>query len=114
MPLPTPKVSREDTDWIDRIVERAVEEGLCPADLRAQLAVDLATVHANWCVLNLRGLLCTFPSEFANDIRGIRANFDPSTGQLSNGFLPRNRQQLGFHLKPETHLSSDWLTPLHQ
>ncbi|MBF0125223.1 MAG: hypothetical protein HQL60_07800 [Magnetococcales bacterium] len=76
---------------IDRIVKRAIpffiEAGFAiePADL----AMDIAAVHASDCPLHLAALLASSDATFAHDVSGIHCFLDRATGALTNHFLPR-------------------------
>lgn len=85
------KSSKEDSELIARIVERAeviyAANGL--ACDRLGLTMDILAVHANGCPLDLQGFLNMGQYDFVHDIAGIVRHLDRSTGRLMDCFLPR-------------------------
>jgi hypothetical protein len=84
--------SRTEYDLVDRIVQRAIDEGVIPDDPeeRKTLSMDLIATHVNGCPLNLLKL-SEWPEkfDFAHDIVGIQRHINRRSGKLENCFLPR-------------------------
>ena len=80
-----------DSDLIAQIAERSVKmwplHGVPMTLIGAAVVVGL--VHEECCKLDLAGLLAARDFDFAHDIFGMCRHYDPATGTLKDGFLPR-------------------------
>jgi hypothetical protein len=82
------KVSTEDRELIDKIVDRAVECGLLVKKDKMWLIMDLTACH-NSCPLRLKDLLEGDRIDFIHDVAGIHHHLNRDTGELMDFFLPR-------------------------
>lgn len=84
--------TREDVAYINQIIARvaalAVQHKL-PIASTLQLGLDLCLAHARQ-PLNLWALLAGGDDDLTHDVLGIGRNIDRLTGELGNGFKPRN------------------------
>jgi hypothetical protein len=86
------EVSKEESDLIARIAERADKELFGPHRIeqsRMDTMMDLKATIAQGCPLKLQELLDADPLNFAHDVAGIRRHIDRTTGLLGDCFLPR-------------------------
>jgi len=79
--------SKEDTDTIMKIVQRAVQTA--PETDHLSLLMDISAAHANGCPLRLTELLAAGDIDFTHDVFGIARHIDRETGKLADMFLPR-------------------------
>jgi hypothetical protein len=82
-------VSKEDSDVIHAIAERAVDK--FGFELLS-IEMDVTACHANGNPLFLKELLMANDFEFVHDILGIRKHIDRKTGKLDGLFSPRFSQ----------------------
>ena len=81
-----PDISREDSEAIDRIVQRASVHFTSVS--RTALTMDLMVAHG-CCPLDLKGLLDAGTADFNHDIAGIIQHVDRREYKLEGCFLPR-------------------------
>lgn len=84
--------TREDVAYINQIVARIAELGVkhkLPVPSTLQLGMDVCLAHARQ-PLNLWALLAGSDDDLTHDVLGIGRNIDRMTGELGNGFKPRN------------------------
>lgn len=87
---PNFKVSDQDAELIDKIVNRHIEDhhsGYSKLDL----TMSLTACH-NSNPLRLRELLEAHRFDFSHDVEGIHRNISRSTGEMMNHFSPRFSQ----------------------
>ena len=81
-------ITREDSDIIDEIVERACDSKLNRHKDVQGLTMDIAATHIS-NPLRLQELLDADDFNFGHDICGIQRHLDRDTGTLINFFSPR-------------------------
>lgn len=89
-------VTAEEDDLIEKIVERAEQQGLCRGKRkpdhwygRDTMLMDLVATNANGCKMDFKRLLAADGLNFVHDIAGIARHIDRTTGKLGDCFLPR-------------------------
>ena len=75
--------THEELMLLDEITARAL------ANVKLNLAMDIAACHLNGCPLDLKKLLTFEDADFFHDINGISEHINRNTGKLENFFLPR-------------------------
>jgi hypothetical protein len=85
----TGRTSRQDSELISMIAERALAMSRNYGVQYSNIQTDLLACHLNGNPLNLWGLLNADDYNFAHDIFGIRRHLDRHTGELTGGFRPR-------------------------
>jgi hypothetical protein len=86
------KATKEDSELIDKIIERAHKlfKNFKKVDIDLlELNMDICATHLNGCNLSLEKLLSFDNSNFLHDVIGINRNIDRKTGKLENCFIPR-------------------------
>lgn len=80
--------TRPDYRTISLIADKAIKNNLNLHDDKLSLMMDIE--YTNEVIpLDLEALLSTDDSNFAHDIIGIQQNFNRTTKQMDNCFLPR-------------------------
>jgi hypothetical protein len=86
----------EDHELIMKIADRLEKMqrrlGSMPTK-RAYVLMDLQACHLNACPLRLQGLLVANDIDFLHDVHGIMRNFNRTSYELDNCFLPRFHQR---------------------
>jgi hypothetical protein len=80
------ETSREESDRIHAIAERAVREFSLNY---ITVALDITACHCNGCPLDLKKLFQADAFDFLHDVVGINRSLDRDTGKLTGFFLPR-------------------------
>ncbi|GLK77997.1 hypothetical protein GCM10008171_32510 [Methylopila jiangsuensis] len=82
-------VSAADRALVDKIVSRALADGLIRKRERLSTEMDLCATAANGCPMDFAKLLAADDFNFAHDLYGIEDHLDRATGRLLNHFRPR-------------------------
>lgn len=82
--------TKEDSDWITQIVDRALENELLALKTDfVSLSMDIELVHCNIVRLDLQRLFEADNFNFFHDVIGIHNNLDRREGKFIYAFLPR-------------------------
>ena len=88
-------VTKETTEKVSQVVERAKNEGYTPVSIPEDIAGDFfglwMDLQAVSLIVNLdwEGLLKAPLVDFYHDLSGIQRHLNRKTGKLENCFLPR-------------------------
>lgn len=88
--------TRSELSIIDKIVERAVREGLVRGRRKpthwyeiSTMLMDIEATHCNGNPLDLQKFLTGPDFDFIHDVCGIARHMNRETGQLMDCFVPR-------------------------
>lgn len=83
------KTTDEEFELIEKIAQRAVDEGLYEPEEHEDVLMDITVAHNNAKKLDLQRLLEADSFNFLHDVSGIARYLNRETGQLTNYFVPR-------------------------
>lgn len=84
----------EENDLIDKVVWRAVDDGLILEKDEEDLRMDLEATNANGCPMDFERLAAASERDFKHDVWGIQRYLNRTTGKLEDNFLPRTHKQV--------------------